>query len=129
MGVVTWILLGALVLALGAMIWQRFSWHGLRRPQTDGRRLAQAVCATHGAIRCLRAMEMLENLAHVGDGEAVVAAWTILELPLVAALPDCPPDQKFRLIAACEAAAGVTTHRETAKGLMAVRNSLVGGEN
>jgi hypothetical protein len=110
------------------MIWRRLGWRGLRRAGVDGGHLARSVCAAHGATRCVRAMELLEELARTGDAQAVAAAWTVLELPLVEALPDCPPQAKLRLITACEAAAGIATHRETAKGLMAVRNSLLGGE-
>lgn len=122
---VSWLMLAVLGLALVVMAGRWWGWPFLRRRSQDGLRLALVVCQAHGARRCVKAMELLEALAEADDGPAVAAAWHELELPLLEALPDCPPDLKFRLIAACDAAAAVTAHRETAKGLMAVRNSLV----
>lgn len=122
---VSWLLLAALGLALVVTAARWWGWPRLPRRSRDGARLARSVCATHGARRCVKAMELLETLVEAEDGAAVAAAWGVLELPLLEALPDCPPDLKFRLITACEAAAGITAHRDTAKGLMAVRNSLV----
>ncbi len=122
---VSWVMLAALALALMVMTGRWLGWHWPVRRGKDGTRLARTVCAAHGAQRCIKAMELLEALVEAEDGHAVAAAWGELELPLLEALPDCPPDLKFRLITACETAAAITAHRETAKGLMAVRNALV----
>ena len=49
-----------------------------------------------------------------------------LELPLLQALPDCPPSAKAGLADALEACARVTANRAAAKRLMALRNALLG---
>jgi hypothetical protein len=125
MDIVTWLLVAALGGAGLVMLGRYLGWRPWQRRGRDGTRLAAMVIAAHGARRCVKAMELLEMLARAEDGAAVAAAWQDLEMPLLEALPDCPPEQKHRLITACEAAAAVTAHRETAKGLMAVRNSLI----
>jgi len=86
-------------------------------------RLAKLIDA-HGPIRCLLAARMLADLAKRGDGKAVAIAWERIELPLLQALPDCPPDGKVGLIAALDAAALIAP-REVAKQLITMRNSLV----
>ncbi len=83
------------------------------------------VLATHGAGRCLAGARLLRRLAALGDSAAIVSAWQTVEMPLVEAAPDCPPDQKVELIDACTACANACTNRETARGIMAVRNSLL----
>jgi hypothetical protein len=121
---VSWALLAALALALGAMWWRA---RGLRTPRVrKGRPVPLGpVLGSAGPARCAAAANVLDALAAVGDSEQIVDAWERLEGPLLEALPDCPPPLKTRLADALAACANACANRVTAQGLMTVRNSLV----
>jgi hypothetical protein len=121
-GATVWIVVGAV--ALGAAVW--FAIEPFRRASAPRRVRASAerVVAAHGPRRCQHALDLLRELAHAP--QELPEAWNRIELPLVEALPDCPPDTKPELIRALDAAARGCAHRDTAKRLTTVRNSLVG---
>lgn len=125
MDMMTWLLLSALLLAAGVMAWRRWGSRSLPARRRNGARLAAEVIRVHGAQRCLRAITLLEDLSAAEDEAALISAWELIELPLVEALPDCPPKETRRLIIACEAASSLSTNRDIAKRIMTLRNSLV----
>lgn len=86
-----------------------------------------AVLRAHGPARCLAAIKLLHRLAERGDEAAIAIAWDSIELPLVEALPDCPPDAKPDFVATCDALAQACANRGLAKRVMTVRNSLLPG--
>ena len=96
-----------------------------RRPPILGpsvdRQLTRLIQA-RGAARCLLAIEVVRRLT--GDPAGIPAAWERIELPLVQDLPDCPPDAKAPLLRALEDCAAACRHRETARRIMLVRDSL-----
>ncbi len=83
------------------------------------------VLAAHGPARCLEATRLLRSLAERGPVERISPTWDAIELPLLQALPDCPPDYKIELINALDAAARACRQVETARAIMTMRNSLV----
>jgi len=82
------------------------------------------VLAHNGAGRCLAAIPLLRTLAADGDQRAIAAAWEELELPLVQALPDCPPDAKPELVVVLDACAQACSNRELTKRIMTLRRSI-----
>ena len=78
--------------------------------------------AAHGAARCAQAVRIIRHLCDTPTD--IPALWERLELPLVQDLPDCPPGTKHTLIAALEDCAAACRHRETARRMMIVRDSL-----
>lgn len=126
---VSWALLIAIALALGAMVWSRWGWR-LRRGGTGGRRRGRAVplgpvLGSHGAMRCIAAVGVLQALATQDDGSVIVDAWEQLEGPLLQALPDCPPDRKLDLADALAACSAACPNRAAAQAMMTLRNGLV----
>ncbi len=115
-------ILGALVL-IGAA-WALSIWFGKRA--SIGQSAVQRVLAANGAARCLEALRLLRALAGRGDQAAIAVAWERIEMPLLQALPDCPPDEKNELIASLDDCAKLCRDRELAKRLITMRNSLVG---
>jgi hypothetical protein len=57
--------------------------------------------------------------------DAIPGAWEAIEIPLIQALPDCPPAAKADLMRALEDCATACRQRETARRIMLVRDSLV----
>ena len=86
------------------------------------RRVLSAV----GPARCLAAVQAVNQLAREADQAVTLQAWNAIELPLLQALPDCPPNAKPALMNALDALAKVTSNRELAKRMMTLRNGLVG---
>jgi hypothetical protein len=82
------------------------------------------VTAHNGAGRCLAAIPLFRTLAANGDQGAIAAAWEALELPLVQALPDCPPDAKPELVVVLDACAQACSNRELTKRIMTLRRSI-----
>ncbi len=118
-----WLLL---VLAVGVAILAVVvlaGWQG--RIRSGGGASLDAVLATHGPARCLAAIRLLSHLATSTSQERLPAVIEALELPLLQALPDCPPAAKPALAEALEACARGTTHRDAAKRLMTLRNALL----
>ncbi len=85
--------------------------------------LLTRVLDRQGPARCVAAVAALNTLRE--DPEALPRAWERIELPLVQALPDCPPATKVLLQRALEDCAGSCRHRETAQRIMVVRDSLL----
>ncbi len=57
--------------------------------------------------------------------QSLHAYWDRLEMPLVQAIPDCPPALKAALREALEGLHGLLRHRQYMQRVMTVRNSLV----
>jgi hypothetical protein len=76
-----------------------------------------------GAQRCHHAVALL-RLAGRLDRERLHSLWEQIELPLLEAMPDCPPDLKPLLIGRFDMLHGRTKHREYQRRIMAVRNAL-----
>ena len=95
-----------------------------RRGDVKARELVDTVLRANGAARCLAAIELLRHLAGAGTNE-IVTDWERVELPLLQALPDCPPDQKRVLRDALETCSKQCSQRDTAKRLMTMRDSLL----
>ena len=87
--------------------------------------LVEDVLRSIGPARCLAAIRLFQQLADRGDSAAIVAVVDTVELPLVEAIPDCPPDLKLALANAIDAAARTCRERDAAKRLMVLRNSLI----
>jgi hypothetical protein len=95
-----------------------------RRGVARHRDAIREVLAHNGAGRCLAAIPLLRTLAAGGDQQAIAAAWEALELPLVQALPDCPPDAKPELVVVLDACAQACSNRELTKRIMTLRRSI-----
>lgn len=83
------------------------------------------VLTAHGPARCIAAAHYLDQLAKREDSAAITAAWARLEMPLLEALPDCPPDYKLPLINALDACARPCRVVATARAIITMRNSLL----
>lgn len=118
-------LVPALLLLIGGsatillIIWLR----GLR--QRVVRNSIGTVLAAVGPKRCLLAASLMQDLARRGDSDAIVAAWLAIELPLLQALPDCPPDAKHGLMNALTDCASVCRVVDVSRSLMTLRNALI----
>ncbi|HEX3135454.1 MAG TPA: hypothetical protein VHX44_17965 [Planctomycetota bacterium] len=96
------------------------------RKQGVSRDAVQKVLAAVGPARCLAAIQVVSALKQEADQRATLAVWDAIELPLVQALPDCPPTAKPALMNALDALAKATANRELAKRVMTLRNGLMG---
>lgn len=95
-----------------------------RRPTIDVRDRIERILMTRGSNRCVEAGRLLRSLADDAR-EELDDAWAKIELPLLEALPDCPPDYRVDLINALDAAAKAARRRETAKAISTMRNSML----
>ncbi len=96
------------------------------RKQDVSRDAVQQVLGKVGPARCLAAVRVINDLKNEANLRATVAVWDAIELPLLQALPDCPPDAKPLLMNALDALAKATANRELAKRVMTLRNGLLG---
>lgn len=110
--------LAVLVLAGLFIVW-------LRRARINQKSAIERVLLAHGAARCVEAARTLRTLATSHDQAAIAGIWDGIELPLLQALPDCPPDYKVELINALDACAKTCSNREVTKRIMTLRNSLI----
>ena len=124
MGFTTWLLLGAVALALFVMARGRLSWPRPRRAVVSHRDLS-AVVEAIGPRRCQVATAALGDLARSANSATISACWEELEGPLLAALPDCPPEHKPALAEALTECAQACANRHTAQSMMELRNSLL----
>jgi hypothetical protein len=99
---------------------------GTNRQQHVGAAARLAIQRSVGDDRYTTVTRMLNDLAQRGDSTRIAAVWEEIELPLLQILPDCPPDSKGPLIDALDAAALVCRNRDTAKGMMTLRDSMMG---
>lgn len=105
----------------GLLVW----WLRQRlRPAPGGAAVAE-VLAAQGTARCIAASRLFRRLAERRDERAIASAWDAVELPVVQALPDCPPDYKLELINTLDALANACATRDLAKRIMTMRNSLL----
>lgn len=121
---IPWLFLAVAVATAALAAFALVAWLRQGRLGVAGR--LDEVLAAHGAARCLASTALLRRLAASGRQTAILAAVDALELPLLQALPDCPPSAKAGLADALEACARVTANRAAAKRLMALRNALLG---
>ena len=124
MGFTTCLLLGAVALALLAMLRGRISWPRPRSRVVSHRDFSPVVNAI-GPRRCQVATAALADLAKSANSETITASWEELEGPLLAALPDCPPEHKPALAEALTECAQACANRHTAQSMMDLRNSLL----
>lgn len=110
--------IGALVAAFLLVMWAR-------RVGGDSKPSIDRVLSANGAARCMEASRVLHGLTQRGDQRAMAEVWEAIELPLLKALPDCPPDYKVQLINVLDAASKAATNRELSKRIMTLRNSLI----
>jgi hypothetical protein len=96
----------------------------LRARRPTAAQLANLVLMTQGPARCLQAIRVLRHLAYRGSTVELEMAWERIELALVQAIPDCPPDQKAALRDALEACSQACRRRDISRRMMDVRNSL-----
>lgn len=114
-------LAGLLVVAVAALI----LWGWLRRGAAPARAGVAQVLAAQGPARCQCAVGLLRRLASRGDARAIAQSLDAIELPLLQAIPDCPPPLKPELIDALDACAARTANRAVAKRLVDLRNALL----
>ncbi|TVR43757.1 MAG: hypothetical protein EA402_08785 [Planctomycetota bacterium] len=78
-----------------------------------------------GARRCELAVGLLRHLQRVQPESELHAIWERIELPLVEALPDCPPELKNILMKRLDLLHNRCRNREYQRRIMTLRNSLV----
>ncbi len=118
-------LLIPLLLALAALVLAGILIAWLRRSRINQKNAIERILTANGAARCVEAARTLRTLATGNDQAAIIGIWEGMELPLLQALPDCPPDYKVELINALDACAKACSHREVTKRIMTMRNSLI----
>jgi hypothetical protein len=112
---------GLLVVAVAATIF----WAWLRRGGGPARAGVAQVLAAVGPARCQCATGLLRRLAARGDARSIASSLDAIELPLLQAIPDCPPPLKPELVDALDACAACTANRAVAKRLVDLRNALL----
>lgn len=118
----------AVAVLVGGALLAAVGWRMLRRRRRaggGGGARAAAVLAAHGPARCTAALELLRRLARRGDQRAIAAALDAVEMPLLQAIPDCPPPLKPELVDALDACARLCANRALAKRLVDLRNALL----
>ena len=110
-----WVLLSGVVL-VGAIVIVLIKGRGASSRGT------QLILSTHGAARCQAAADLLGQLHRQDD---IAACWDQIEIPLLEALPDCPPPLKPTLAETLDACASRCTKRELAKRIVTMRNALL----
>jgi len=78
-----------------------------------------------GPRRCELSVGFLRHLQRVSPEMEIHRIWEQVELPLVEALPDCPPELKPLIIKRLDTLHKQCRHREYQRRIMTVRNSLV----
>lgn len=114
-------LLGLLAAATAA--WLLWRWQ--RRGAGPARAGIAEVLAAQGPVRCACAVGLLRRLAARGDPRAIANALDAIELPLLQAIPDCPPPLKPDLVDALDACAARSPNRAVARRLSDLRNALL----
>ena len=85
----------------------------------------ERLLTTHGAARCVESARLLRRLTERSDSAAIAQAWEAIELPLLQAVPDCPPDYKVELINALDGCARACRVVEVSRRIMTMRNALL----
>lgn len=114
------------VLLIAGVIVALFLVMRVMRKQDISRGAVQKVLDAVGPARCLAAIRVINGLKDEANQRATAAVWDAIEMPLLQALPDCPPDAKPLLMNALDALAKATANRELAKRVMTLRNGLMG---
>lgn len=114
------------VLLIAGVIVAIFLVMRVMRRQDLSRGAVQKVLSAVGPARCLAAVRVINDLKNDANQQATAAVWDAIELPLLQALPDCPPNAKPLLMNALDALAKATANRELAKRVMTLRNGLMG---
>ena len=97
-----------------------------RRSDVAVKGLMRRALEANGAGRCIAALAVLRQLRDLSAPETVAGAWDVLELPLLDALPDCPPDYKTPMREALEDVAKRCAKRDIAQRMMVMRDALMG---
>ena len=111
----------------GALAVAGTAWWYLRRTYGPGgseRAGVARVLAVQGSARCVEALTLLRTLDQRSDGDALALAWQAIELPLLQALPDCPPPLKAALRRTLEDCAARCRRRDAARAMMTMRDAL-----
>jgi hypothetical protein len=108
--------------AVGAMI---VLWTRGRFSPVGGVAAVERVLAANGAGRCVEATRLLRELGARGDSAGIARDFNAIEMALLQAIPDCPPDYKVELIAALDACARACRVVEVTKRIMTMRNSML----
>ena len=108
--------------AVGAMI---VLWARGRFSPVGGVAAVEKVITANGAARCVEATRLMRALAARGDSAAIVRDFNAIEMPLLQAIPDCPPDYKVELIAALDGCSRACRVVEASKRIMTMRNSML----
>lgn len=115
------------ILIFAAVIVAGFLLMRVLRKQDISRSAVQQVLGKVGPARCLAAIQVINSLKGEANQRATAAVWDAIELPLLQALPDCPPSAKPVLMNALDSLAKATANRELAKRVMTMRNGLMNG--
>ena len=78
-----------------------------------------------GPKRCELSIGLLRHLQRVKPEQEIHRIWDEIELPLVEAIPDCPPELKPVLIKRLDALYKICRNRSYQQRIMTLRNSLV----
>lgn len=78
-----------------------------------------------GPRRCELSVGLLRHLQRVKPENEIHRIWEEVELPLVQAIPDCPPELKPVLIKRLDALYKTCRNRSYQQRIMTLRNSLV----
>ncbi|TVR09784.1 MAG: hypothetical protein EA401_12645 [Planctomycetota bacterium] len=78
-----------------------------------------------GPRRCELAAGVLRHLKRVDPPQRRQEIWDHIEMPLLEALPDCPPELKPILINRLDELYRSLKHRDYQRRIMTMRNSLV----
>lgn len=100
-------------------------WARGRFAPVGGVAAVERVLSANGAGRCVEATRLLRALAARGDSTSIVRDFSAIEMALLQAIPDCPPDYKTELIAALDGCARACRVVEATKRIMTMRNSML----
>ncbi len=93
-----------------------------RRHQAES--LIASFLGATGPRRCILAPALLRRLAS-DAADARQQSWEQIEIPLLQAIPDCPPALKGELVDALDTLARASTNRTLAKRINDLRNSVM----
>lgn len=101
-------------------------WYRERaKPGMNEEQAIRRLRSTTGAARCMQAARALLDAGASGSTERIVRLFDGIEVPLLEALPDCPPDYKAELIAGLDACAKACRDTAAARRIVTLRNSLM----
>lgn len=100
-------------------------WRERKRPALTDEQAVRRIRTLGGPARCIETARLLHDLGKSGSTARIARAFDALEVPLMEALPDCPPDYRAELITALDLCAKTCRDDATARRIVALRNSLM----